>query len=227
MADWDSADLLARVKRDALRPAADELMDDATWYIYLSEAQVWWHGIFSTMLPGLLWGAPALMSTADGGLTYTFPLGVTPSKVQIYESLNGRLLIPCAPWNAGGDYVWEGNKIRFPRNLTKTFPDGAPYARYVAPPTKIDAGTQPVLVPDWTRILLPPRACIIWCERGGLRDPQPFEKKENDLWIGNMAIGKPGILVTLKTQNPFAGAEAIRGDGLVSGLNYLAARYWQ
>jgi hypothetical protein len=222
VANFDSPDLLARTKRMAYRPAVDQEMLDADWYKLLGEAQEYWHDLFAVHFPWVLWTAPTLMVTADGGLTYTFPNGVHPKKAQIFDTISGRLLIPAAYWNADGDYVWEGSRIRFPRNQTRTFGDG-PYARYIIPPGLLDAGTPPILQPDWARILLPPRACIIWAERGGLRDTSPFEKNENDLWYGDPQRGKVGILGTLKTQSPFGGAEAIRREGIVTGLGYFGA----
>lgn len=226
MADWDSADLLARLRTLLNRPAADELVTDVVGYALLSDAQVYWHGQFSTHCPWLLYSAPTLMVTDDDGKTYRFANNIVPSKIEVYESLNGRKLIPGAYWSPGADYVWEGARIRFPLNGTRAFGDG-PYGRYIVPPTKIDAATPPVLVPDWCRILLPPRGAIFWAERGGLRDSKPYEKVENDLWYGEPQRGKFGILVTLKTQNPDAGAAAIRREGTLVGLSYLAGGPWR
>jgi hypothetical protein len=224
VADWDSADLLARVKRDGAIPAVDEDMADADWYAYLTEAQIYWHGQFATHFPWILWSAPTLLVSADGGITYAMPGGVNPSKIEVYDAVGGRLLVPGAYWSMGADYVWEGSRIRMPRNVPRSFGDG-PYARYIAAPPKIDAATQPVLLPDWARALLPPRALMLWADRGGLRDPAPYQRKENELWYGEPQRGQFGILVTLKTQNPFGGAAAIRRDETVSGLGYFSALY--
>src|SRR5438034_7745415 len=101
------------------------------WYALLGDAQLHWHDQFAIHFPWLLYSAPTLMVTADGGVTYTFPGGITPQKVELYDAVGGRLMIPCAYWNTGGDYVWEGKRIRFPRNGTRSFPDGAPYARFI------------------------------------------------------------------------------------------------
>lgn len=198
-------------------------MADADWYVLLGDAQEHWHNHFAIHFPWVLYTAPTLMATADGGVTYTFPGGVHPKKAQIYDALNGRLLIPGSYWNTDADYVWEGSKIRFPRNAARSFPDGPPYARYIVPPGLLNAGVAPILQPDWARVLLPPRACIFWAERGGLRDPSAFEKRENAAWYGEPERGQLGILGTLKTQSPFGGAEAIRRDGTLTGLGYFGA----
>lgn len=226
MPQWDAPDILARTKALAFRPSVDAEMADADWYKVIGDSQAYWHDLFSTHFPWLLYTAPTLMTSADAGLTYTFPSGVHPKKAQIFDTIGGRLLIPGSYWNTDADYVWEGSKIRFPRNRAGTFGDG-PYARYIVPPGLLDGATAPVLQPDWARILIPPRACIFWSERGGVRDSSPYEKIENDLWYGDPGRGKVGILGTLKTQSPFGGAEAIRRDGSLTGLNYFAAmRGW-
>lgn len=225
MALWDSPDLLGRTKRLAKRPSADEdkgptdATADDMWYALLTEAQVYWHAIFTTHFPWLLWTAPTKLATADNGLTYTFPNGVTPSKVELYDAPNGRLQRPGAYWDTSADYIWEGARVRFPRNAIKTFADG-PYARYIVPPAALDAANAPVLQPDWARILLPPRACVIWADRGGLRDPSPYAALETELWYGDPARGRLGILAVLKTQNPFAGAAAFAGP-MLDGFAYL------
>lgn len=224
MADWDSADLLTRVKEMALRPATDAATTDPQWYRLLSDAQVYWHGQFATHFPWVLYSAPTLLVSPDGGVTYDMPAGINPSKVEVYDAIGGRLLIPGAYWSMGADYVWEGKKIRMPRGVPRSFGDG-PYVRYIAAPVSITAAVQPVLLPDWARILLPPRACMFWADRGGLRDPAPYQRIENALWYGEPQRGQFGILVTLKTQNPFGGAAAIRRDETVSGLGYFSALY--
>lgn len=219
MANWDNADLLARFKEVTLRPAVDEELTDAAIYKLLGDGQLYWYQLFSVHFPWLLYTAPTKMLTADNGLTYTFPNGVTPMKAEIRESLGGRKLVPGAEWSAGSDYVWEGNKIRFPLGASRTFSDG-PYSRYVVPPGIIDGATQPTLTPDYARQLIPLRAAIIWAGRGGLRDPKPYKDEEDEIWYGEPARGKIGMLAMLKTQNPDLGAGAIRRGG-APGQSYL------
>ena len=206
MATWDSADLLARCKRLALRPTTDEETADADWYALLSEAQAHWQPVFAAHFPYYYWSAPTVMSTADSGATYTFSGSITPLRVEIYDAPNGVLLKPCTYWDASGDYVWESSKIRWPQNRTRTFTAGGPYARTITAPTVIDGSTAPTLLPDFARVLLVYRAVAEWANRGGLRDPRPFYEMEDRAWY-NPANGT-GILVQLKQQNPFQGAAA-------------------
>ena len=108
--------------------------------------------------------------------------------------------------------MWEGNKIRFPGNVAKTF-SGGPYARWVAPPTAIDAvPTEPILQPAHARILLVYRACALWASTGNLRDPGVFFALEKSAWLGRPEVGDIGILGLLKTQNPFLGTGAFTSD---------------
>ena len=158
---------------------------DATWDL-LSDAQDYWFRIFAATRPEPLYGAPVLMTTADLGYTYTFGLDAEGQPifplghVEIRESRTGRLLIPTADWGSG-DFVMEGDRIRIPGGRTKTFSTG-PYARFVTPPTKINAATQPLLKPRDARILIVLRAAIMWANQGGLRDPKSWEQEEAVQW---------------------------------------------
>lgn len=207
MANWDSADLLARFKLHALRPTNDQQITDTQIYQLLADAQFDYYQVFATHCPHVLIGAPAAMSTADSGVTYTFASSVRPLYVEIFDSATGRLLVPAAYWDGCGDYVWEGDNIRMVRGRSRSF---TPYARVIAPPTVLASGVEPVLVPDYARILLVHRAVATWALRGGLRDSAPFEKKEKDeAWGDPQRPGDIGIIGNLKTQNPFAGMAAI------------------
>lgn len=225
MANWDSADLLQRFKDLTNRPLIDEAITDAKIYSLLGDAQLFWVELLAVQCPWLLLTAPTKMLTADNGLTYTFPNGVTPMKAEIYDAPGGRKMIPGAAWSAASDYIWEGNKIRFPLAALRTFADG-PYARYIVPPGVLDAGNAPTLTPDYARALLAPRAAIIWARRGGFRDPQPYVNEENDIWYGEPQRGKIGLLGMFKTQNPDAGAAAIRREQGLTGIGYFLGRQW-
>jgi len=221
---WDAADLLLRAKRMAARPAADEVPPpdsnaDDFWYALLTEAQQFWFNKFVAHFPWVLYGPPTLMTSADGGLTYTFAGGITPMKVEIYRTRTGDLLWPGAYWDSSKDIVWEGNRIRFARGASRTFGDG-PYARYVIPPGEINATTAPTLAPDWTRLLLVYHAVKLWAERGGMRDPQPFARLENEFWYDPETAG--GVLITIKTQHPYSGLGAIPNAPIAGSLAYIA-----
>lgn len=223
MADWDSADLLARVKRFAATPPVDEDMQDVDWYALLTAAEAHWLPQFATHFPWLLCTAPTLMLTADGGQTYTFPAGVTPLAVQLFDALGGRLMRPSSYWDKSGDYVFEGARIRFPANDTRSFPDGAPYARYVLPPGAIDGATESQLQPAYARELLVFRALVEWATRpNSLSDPDRWEAREGKLWAGEPAKGNGGILLALKQQNPFYGATAYQTGVPSTSFAHLA-----
>src|SRR5687767_14750716 len=141
MADiWDSANLARKFYNRIRRPSSDEELKepddvtDAVWDL-LSEAQDYWMMILASTIPEPNYGAPTLLTTADGGLTYTFgndlegqpisPMG----HVEIRESRTGRLLIPSTDWG-NGDFMMEGDRIRIPGGRTRSFGAG-PYARFV------------------------------------------------------------------------------------------------
>src|SRR5260370_20234451 len=97
MAEWDLADLLARAKRLAQRPAQDEQQADADWYAFLSEAQADYMKLFATHVPESQYQAPEMMVTGDNGQTYYFkalpPAQVFPlGHVELRFSRTGRLL---------------------------------------------------------------------------------------------------------------------------------------
>lgn len=208
MALYDSADLLARCKLDAQRPAIDELMSDTSWYIYLQEAQTYWVPQIATHFPEVMYGPPELMTTADGGQTYTvsgYPLG----HMEIRASRNGVVLLPGPEWDESSAFTQEGQIIRIPAGRSRVFPNG-PYARYVKVPGLLDASNQPTLKPDFCRLLLVVRACYYYASRGGYRDPTPFEQKEQKLWSGDPNLaGDVGFLGALKAQYFGAGQAAV------------------
>lgn len=209
MALFDSADLLARAKRMALRPTSDEETSDTDWYALLTEAQLYWVTQIALYVPDVMYTLE-LLTTSDSGVSYQFstePLG----NYELRASPTGRLLVPTPEWDMGGDFVMDGINIRFPGSRAKTFSNG-PWARYVKTPGIIDGSTQPTMKPTMARILLPARACVLWATRGGLRDPQPFLNEENGLWFGNGQT-HTGILGALKNQAFLQGAAAVPASG--------------
>ena len=215
MAHYDSADLLARCKLYAQRPSTDASMSDANWYSLLTEAQEHWYEQFAVHCPWAIMTAPTLLTSADDNVTYDFPDDadtnpIVPMHVTIFETENGRMLIPCTYWDSGGDYVWEGSHIRFPGNVAKTFSSG-PYARFITPPAAIAAGSAPSLQPIRARKLIVYNAVAKWARRGGFRDPKPYDEEETKAWYGDPARGILGLLGELKMANPFAGMESMTG----------------
>jgi hypothetical protein len=149
---WQSSDLLARFNLLAGRPTVDAITD-ATKYQYIADGEQYTIGRISSIKPSVLYGAPAQMTTADGGLTYTFgtdgngyplfPMG----RATIYPSLSA---IPGYAWTPGIDYLDEGITIRMPNNT----PYAGPLYWYgITPSQQLSASVQPVLMPPPIRIL--------------------------------------------------------------------------
>lgn len=224
MALYDSSDLLVRVKLYAARPANDELLSDGQWYALLTEAEKEWVGTIAAMYPYPMLGPPVKMSSQDSGRTYHFSASATPLAVQIFDAPNGALMRPGAYWDSDAGYVWEGERIRFPRNGTRTFADG-PYARAVYPPTgNLSAAATMTLKPDYTRILVVYRTLIKYHSIGDLRDPEVWERREREAWMGNpKQPGDIGILGQLKLSNPFYGAASYSNAESTTGFAYLNA----
>jgi len=200
VANWDSADLLARCKRLAQRPSTDEDMADADWYAFLTEAQDDIVTMIATYDPSAVCNSPTALSTSDGGLTYTFPSASTAPPLILVELTNGKGGTPVTFGGYGTDYgemVWEGNTLRAARNVARTFADGL-YARWVTVGGTLDGSTAPTL-PLQFRKLLVPAAVERYARRGGYRDPAPYAEEFQRLWSGDpRKIGDYGLLGTLR-----------------------------
>lgn len=203
MSTWDSADLLARCKRFARRPATDESYPDTDWYASLTEAQAEAITDLAARAPDALYPPPVLLTSADGGKTYTFgtdaagdlefPLG----HAEIYASLRH---IPDQPLEPGADFVVEGQRIRIPNDKTKAFSDG-PYARFVVLPRVIDGSNPPTLQPKTARIMIVFKAVEKWASRPGSGADPSYWGRQYD-----SAFGKS--LLALRTQYNMAAAQA-------------------
>lgn len=211
MAQYDSADLLARAKALAKRPPVDEDVGDAAWYIFLEEAQTEWMTTLASLCP-----EPNLtleqLSTSDGGLTYTFASEPIGGHIVLRSGRNGQVLLPSTDWGSG-DYVIEGQTIRMPNGKARSFSSGI-WGWYVKQPGLLSAAVQPVLRPAYARKLLVPRACIKWALSGGLRDPSPYKMAEQRVWAGDPDLmGDTGVLGALRTAYSFSGAQAVDALG--------------
>lgn len=226
MATWDSADLLARCVRHSRVPSTATFPVSTDWYAWLTEAQAQWYDTFSAQVPYILMGAPQTLTTADSGATYTFPSSVTPLAVEVYDG-NYRLLKPTAFYDTGGDYVWEGNKIRFPHSEKRP---NTYYARYITPPDVIDGSTPPTLVPAHARRLLVFTALHAWASDTAATAPERFERMIQRAWFGNPVVGDVGILGALKNQNFFMGGTALSTgtggimDNVSTGAGYVVVQ---
>lgn len=216
---YDSADLLARCKRQADVPDVDEGFDNDDWYALLSEAQVYWAGQLAAHVPESQY-VTELLTTVDAGISYQFahePLG---AHIEIRSGRDGSVLIPGPDWDAGADLVIGRNpttgqsEIHFPGGKARPFANGL-YARYAPMPDAINGTTPPSLMPTNARALLVPRACYLWASRpGSLTDPQKFLTLEAHVWGGNPdSPGDVGILGLLKQQMFLSGTAAIGQGG--------------
>lgn len=205
MAEYDSADCLVRCRAYAELPEDDESMDDAAWYRNLSAAQKKWYGRIAAINPEVLWGAPTLLQSFDGGATYSFgtdadgraiiPLG----QIALYRTEadasepEGPTVYGLRP---GIHFRHEGDRVRLSSTNPTYLPDSAPWARFITPPSAIDASADPTLLPIEARELIVLDAVVAWC--GNLRDPMPFKALIQSLWNGDGA-GSPGLLAALRT----------------------------
>jgi hypothetical protein len=219
MATYDTAELLADFKLAAQLPENDESIDLSQMYRLLRNAQAEIIGEIAGMgMAESQFGAPVKLTTADGGLTYTFgsdddgnpifPIGA----VEIKESPTGRVWRPGAEWDADADFIMEGDRIRFPQQKKRTYANG-PWARFVAPPGQLDVDSPPVLKPAYARTLIVWRALVTWATFGGLRDPAPYQARYDALWFGKPEQGNYGILGALQKQVAFPGAPADADSG--------------
>lgn len=197
MAYLDASDLLDRTKRLAEFQVPSEYPRDPDWFAWLTEAQDYWVGIIAQHDARLVCGAPVALTSADGGLTYTFPtVPVAIEEITIGQA--GTPLRLGADYDPTIDASWEGEAtLRMARNKARTFGSGL-YARYVAQSGLITESVEPTL-PTLCRLLLPPRACVLYARSGGTRNPAPYLDEETRIWSGDPSIpGDTGLLGRLK-----------------------------
>lgn len=214
-------DLHTRFLRYADRPDSDEDLSADDIDGYLTDAQNQIVAELAALFPRLLMGAPELMTTNDGGLTYTlgpdaeghliYPFG----HAELYaQAANGMELYASNYGSYDGDFVFEGGKVRVPAGNTRSFASG-PYIRYVALPLKVDETNEPILQPKQLRLLILYRALVLWANTGGHRDPRPFEEMYNQAWTGKHG----GMLAMLTTQYRQS------TNASLSGVNWW--RFWK
>lgn len=186
MAFLDSQDLLARCKRLANRPATDDLVADADWYAWLTEGQQVLVAKLATVAPHAMLTVPTLITSSDGGYTYTFASSQYPLAVTLYET---EADIPSFPLVPGVDYTWEGDVVRMPDDSPRTFPDGGLWAQYVpqvAASATLDGSNAPIVFPVEARLWLIPYAMEQYAVRVN-QDPTYWLTKQALTWMGNPA----------------------------------------
>lgn len=218
MANFDSADCLARVKADLNRPATDEALSDAQLYSYLTEAQQRVVTLIAANCPEAMYSAPTALTTADSGATYTFGTDVDSAQifamglVELRDGLKGRVILPGNDWDDTTErFIFDGTKIRWPGQRTRTFSTGL-YARFITPPNVVSAASAPVLVPRFARILMVYDACAR-ATRRLKQDYTMYEELFDRSW-------QTEILPALLKQYM---AEGLRADGGASSLWYRNA----
>lgn len=211
MALFDAADLLARWRTYARRPSTDTTWLDAAVYGLLTEAQIHVVHLIAAHVPQAMYGAPELMTTADGGKTYTIPgvvsAGRPPLAVSVRASPSGRLLFSGAEWEAGADFCIDAEgTIRIPDGRTRSFSNG-PYARYILEPGTLDGSNAPTVRPKSAGQLVVFNALYRWaCIPGATeQDPGYFDQLFNKEAWGDPSTGETGILNGLKLQFNEAG----------------------
>jgi hypothetical protein len=117
MALWDTADLLARMKRHAYRPAGVDLeTSDTDWYALATEAQSKWIEMLATHVPESQYGPQTVLITKDGGATFQFPEPFTAAwkattaytvGQQVYDSNDNIQTCTTAGTSGGAAPAWN------------------------------------------------------------------------------------------------------------------------
>jgi hypothetical protein len=191
---YTSADLVQRCQDEAQLPVDDEAMSPTKWYRLLTEAQTLWFPQVAAHLAHVMLGAPELLTSDDGGVTYTFGLDddgrpVVPMAVRVFRREQDAYEPEGASaWGltTGVDYLMLGDRLEFRLSGTRpSFPDGGPWVRYIAPPGEIDASHEPTLLPVEARQILVYAAVESWATQGDLRDATTWVGKAQKVWNGD------------------------------------------
>ncbi len=199
MATWNNAGLLERFfmylgRGNGGTFGPDELWTEARALSWLADAQEQVYTVLASRgAAHALVNAPVQLTTADGGVTYTFPDGAYPfGMVELYaQESNGRPLVVSLFNDTQRDgFVIEGDRIRMAGGRAQTFANG-PYARYVGMAPRISATQEVLLKPDSARELILYRALVLAAEvSNGELDPAPWERKYADAetrWLTTFA----------------------------------------
>jgi hypothetical protein len=209
MAYYDSADLLAELKRVTLTGTNTLDTTTAQYYRLLQNAQVRIARLLATHVPHINRTVEEL-GTADSGYTYTFdyaPLG----HAELRDGRNGALLLPASDWDPNG-YVIEGQTVRMPNGRARIFANGL-WARYCKTPGALDASNEPSLLPADIRMAIVYDAAVEWASQGGAADKTPYEDMKRDfLWGNPRVFGDLGVIPAMKAQYFGQGASAQHSD---------------
>ncbi len=207
MADWDSVDLLLRLRDAVARPATDAALTSDRGYRLLSDAQRDVGYTLAQHIPWVNYGAPVQLTTSDQKV-YTLPGDPTPEwmgRLLVMRTLDGEPLLEGGYDDWGADYCVEGvASIRI--TAGRTWTGDAPYVRYMAKPGAISDTLPPTLLPLDVRAAVVWTAAALFARRGGLRDAQPYLDQAYTILWGNPATGQPGLIPSYKDQQSGAGA---------------------
>ena len=213
----DAQHLFELFKHEIRRPANDQaVLPDHVWE-YLTQAQDELLRMVAMVRPELNYAAPFQLTSIDDNYTFTFGTDEdgNPREVfgmiELYRDLNGKPLQAGSFYNRDADYVFEGDRIRFPAGIRWRY-GSAPYVRGVLAPGPIDQDHEPVVRPLAARAGIPLLAAIKWAEGRGRQNPKPFKDKFDEWWIGrwngNLQT-KAGFVDSLRTAVPEAAEEVV------------------
>lgn len=206
-----SAEMLARFKLLAQRPATDEAWSDANIYLLLGEAQSQINQELAMHVPHANVIAPELITTTDNGLTYLTSADVVAA-LEVYPDRNATIPLQPGPYtDDGSEYVFEAPRtIRMIGRSARTF-SGGPYARYVPATGALNASTAPTIEPAAVHICVVYRALQEYASAGGgIHNPSIWmEREQRVLWGDPNQPGSVGIIPGLKAQVAATG----RGGG--------------
>lgn len=208
MSGWTSNDLADRFLTYLGRGIGGVMDNDELWttaraFMWLADAQETVFAEMAPIAPFAFVSPPTQLTTADGGITYTFGADVYPfGHVEVYaQETGGRSLFATTYGNSSGDFVFEGALIRTPGNRARSYANG-PWARFTAFPTRLSASVQPSVSPP------PARELILWKAlenatevSAGAMDPTP--------WATKYAEAKRRWTITWQTQYQSAGQQAL------------------
>lgn len=213
MALYSSADCVLRVKKRLNRPATDEVFTystaDDVIYDALTDAQAQLIDRLAAIVPDAVLGDPLLLTSADGGKTYTFGADVDTASVfpmghyKLYASLSD---IPYTPLIPGADYLVEGTKVRIPSDQSRTFGAG-PYAQIVTPGNVISAASEPTLLKQARPVMISMACAALAGERLHM-DPSPY------LYAADREM--EAVLASLRTRNGSSASPGSRNYPLSS-----------
>lgn len=205
MADYDSADMLARLKRELKRPTSDPALDDTDLYQLLTRGLRYTQRLLAKH--GLDQNATWELATTSDNQTYTITSEPAGGVLEVRHGRDGPVLVLGPDPDASTDLVWKGTTFIVPDGRTVPFANGI-YVHYTPIHGAIDGGgNEPTLAPTEARDIAILHAAMLWFDRGGFRDTTWLDNKIHKLMFGNPAIpGDVGIVGGLK--QPFLGQPA-------------------